>query len=98
MTQPPEKECIGFLSKAQSKLKKMVPGIGYQREKLVDTQHPVLIIPAMGQITVVMGKTQHCKSATANQLFHMAERFLQAGRETLREEEIKTRKFVEELE
>ena len=98
MTQPPEKECIGFLSKAQSKLKKITPGIGFPHEKLIDTQHPVLIIPSMGQIRVVMGETQHCKSATANQLFHMAERFLQAGRETLREEEIKTRKFVEELE
>ena len=44
------------------------------------------------------GKSQHCKSVTASQLFDMAERFLQAGRETLREEEIKTRKFVEDLE
>jgi len=98
MTTQPEKESIGFLNKVQSKLKKITPGIGSQPEKLKDTQHPVLIIPSMGQIRVVMGETQHCKSATANQLFHMAERFIQAGRETLQDEDNKNRKFVEELE
>ena len=98
MTQPPEKECIGFLSKVQSKLKKMVQDTGSQRKKLKDIHHPVLIIPSMGQIRVVMGEIKNSKSATANDLFYMAERFLQAGRETLREEEEKARKFVEELE
>ena len=98
MMQPPGKESIGFLNKVSSNLKKIIIGTGSQQKKLKNIHHPVLIIPVMGQITVVMGEIKNSKSATANDVFYMAEKFLHAGRETLREEKEKARKFVEELE